>query len=206
MPAREADGGWPPPSVNSTSQDVTQLLIELANGNKEAGAKLIPLVYAELHRLARRQMRGERPDHTLQTTALVNEAYVKLAHHPPPGWQNRAHFFAVAAQIMRRILVDHARGHLRQKRGHGQKGFPLDEQLVFSPERSAELLQLDESLQRLARLDSRQSRIVEMRFFAGLTVEETAEVLHISPKTVKREWSIAKAWLHGELRREDAAR
>jgi RNA polymerase sigma-70 factor (ECF subfamily) len=187
--------------VNPTAQDVTQLLVELTNGNKEAGSKLIPLVYDELHRLARRQMRRERGDHTLQATALVNEAYLKLVEHRPLQWQNRAHFFAVASKIMRRILIDHARSHLRQKRGGGQTTFALDEGLVFSPEQSMELVQLDQSLDRLAQLDQRQSKIVEMRFFAGLTVEETAEVLQISPKTVKREWSIAKAWLHGDLRR-----
>jgi len=192
--------------VNGATHDVTQLLVELTNGNKEAATKLIPLVYDELHRLARRQMRGERGDHTLQATALVNEAYLKLVENRPLQWQNRAHFFAVAAQTMRRILIDHARSHLRQKRGGGKKMFALDEGLVFSPEQSMELVQLDQSLDRLARLDPRQSQIVEMRFFAGLTVEETAEVLHISPKTVKREWSIAKAWLHGDLRHEDAAR
>ena len=186
--------------MNSSSQDVTQLLVELTKGNKEAASKLIPLVHDELHRLARRQMRGERTDHTLQATALLNEAYLKLIENRPLQWQNRAHFFAVAAQIMRRILIDHARSHLRQKRGGGQKMVTLNEGLVFSPEQSMELLQLDQSLDRLAQLDPRQSKIVEMRFFAGLTVEETAEVLHISPKTVKREWSIAKAWLHGDLR------
>jgi RNA polymerase sigma-70 factor, ECF subfamily len=191
--------------VNPTAQDVTQLLVELTNGNKEAGSKLIPLVYDELHRLARRQMRRERGDHTLQATALVNEAYLKLVEHRPLQWQNRAHFFAVASKIMRRILIDHARSHLRQKRGGGQTTFALDEGLVFSPEQSMELVQLDQSLDRLAQLDQRQSKIVEMRFFAGLTVEETAEVLQISPKTVKREWSIAKAWLHGDLRRENVA-
>jgi RNA polymerase sigma-70 factor (ECF subfamily) len=187
--------------VNSTPQDVTQLLIELTKGNNEATSKLIPLVYKELHRLARRQMRGERSDHTLQATALVNEAYLRLVENRPVRWQNRAHFFAVAAQMMRRILIDHARSHLREKRGGGQKTLALDEGLVFGPEQSMELVQLDRSLSRLAEIDPRQSKIVEMRFFAGLTVEETAEVLQISPKTVKREWSIAKAWLHGDLRR-----
>jgi RNA polymerase sigma-70 factor (ECF subfamily) len=145
-------------------------------------------------------MRRERADHTLQATALVHEAYLKLVQHPSADWQNRAHFFGIAAQVMRHILIDHARGHGREKRGAGQQVVPLDEALVFSPEKSVELLRLDESLQRLTMLDPRQGRIVELRFFGGLSVEETAQVLEISPKTVKREWSMAKAWLHGDLR------
>ncbi len=186
--------------MDPANQDVTLLLIELTKGNKEAASKLIPLVYGELHRLAKRHMLRERSDHTLQATALVNEAYLKLVEQRSVRWQSRAHFFAIAAQTMRRILIDHARFHLRGKRGQGQEMVALDEALVFSPERSLEFLRLDESLQRLAQLDPRQSKIVELRFFAGLTVEETAEVLQISPKTVKRDWSVAKAWLHGDLR------
>jgi RNA polymerase sigma-70 factor (ECF subfamily) len=186
--------------MDLASEDVTLLLIELTRGNKEAASKLIPLVYDELHKLARRHMRCERTDHTLQATALVNEAYLKLVEQRSVHWQSRAHFFAIAAQTMRRILIDHARGHLRGKRGCGQKMIALDEALAFSPEQSLEFLRLDESLKRLAQLDPRQSKIVELRFFAGLTVEETAEVLQVSPKTVKRDWSIAKAWLHGDLR------
>jgi len=186
--------------MDPASEDVTLLLTELTNGNEEAASKLIPLVYNELHRLAKRHMRRERPDHTLQTTALVNEAYLKLVEQRSVHWQSRAHFFAIAAQTMRRILIDHARNHLRKKRGGGQKMFALDEALVFSPVQSLEFLRLDESLVRLAKLDPRQSKIVELRFFAGLTVEETAELLRISPKTVKRDWSVAKAWLHGDLR------
>lgn len=192
--------------MTATSGDVTLLLIQLSKGDQDAATKLIPLVYDELHRLARRHMRGERTDHTLQPTALVNEAYLKLIENRSLAWQSRAHFFAIAARTMRRILIDHARTHLRQKRGGGQAKFALDEALVFSAERSWEFLRLDESLNRLAKVDARQANIVELRFFAGLTVEETAEVLHISPKTVKRDWSIAKAWLHGELRREDVPR
>jgi RNA polymerase sigma factor (TIGR02999 family) len=188
-----------------TSEDVTQLLVELTKGNKEAASKLIPLVYKELRRLAGRQMRRERADHTLQATALVNEAYIKLVEQRPVRWQNRAHFFAIAAQTMRRILIDHARSHLRAKRGGGQVVIALDEAFVFSPGRSLELLRLDESLERLAKLDPRQSKIVELRFFAGLTVEEAAAVLQVSPKTVRRDWSVAKAWLHGDLRQNHGA-
>jgi RNA polymerase sigma factor (TIGR02999 family) len=188
------------------ASDVTLLLIEMTNGNKEAESKLIPLVYDELHRLARRHMRRERTDHTLQATALVNEAYLKLVEQRFVHWQSRARFFAIAAQTMRRILIDHARGHVREKRGGGQKMLALDKVLVFSAERSLEFLRLDQSLHRLAELDPRQSKIVELRFFAGLTVEETAEVLQVSPKTVKRDWSIAKAWLHGDLRTDHVTR
>jgi RNA polymerase sigma-70 factor (ECF subfamily) len=145
-------------------------------------------------------MRRERTDHTLQPTALVHEAYLKLVEQRNVNWQGRAHFFAIAAQVMRRILIDHARGHLREKRGAGERPVPLDEALVFAPEQSLELVKLDESLDRLAKLDARQSKIVELRFFGGLTVEQTAEALGISPKTVKRDWSVAKAWLHGDLK------
>src|SRR5215831_7085684 len=180
--------------------DVTALLGELTKGNPDAGPKLIPLVYGELRRLADSYMRRERTGHTLQTTALVHEAYLKLLGQRSVDWQNRAHFFGIAAQVMRRILIDHARGHVRDKRGGGREAVPLDEALVFSPERSADFLELDSALERLAELDPRQAKIVELRFFGGLTVEEAAEVLGISPKTVKRDWSVAKAWLHGELK------
>jgi RNA polymerase sigma-70 factor (ECF subfamily) len=188
---------------NPPRDDVTLLLGQLANGNEDAASRLIPLVYNELRRLAGGYMRCERPDHTLQATALVHEAYLKLVEQRSVDWQGRAHFFGVAAQIMRRILIDHARGHLRDKRGGGQVAVPLDEVLVFSPERSHELLKLDECLDRLTALDPRQGKIVELRFFGGLTVEETAQVLGISPKTVKRDWSVAKAWLRGELRQNN---
>ena len=183
-----------------TSADVTALLSELTKGNSEAGSKLIPLVYDQLRRLADAYMRRERTGHTLQTTALVHEAYLKLLGQHSVDWQNRAHFFGIAAQVMRRVLIDHARGHVRDKRGGGREHVQLDEAMVFSPERSAEFLELNAALDRLAEMDARQAQIVEMRFFAGLTVEETAEVLKISPKTVKRDWSVAKAWLHGELK------
>jgi RNA polymerase sigma-70 factor (ECF subfamily) len=192
--------------MDRTPQDVTVLLAEVTKGDKQAASKLIPLVYDELRRLAGRYMRRERADHTLQATALVNEAYLKLVQYPSLDWQNRAQFFGLAAQVMRHILVDHARGHGTAKRGAGKQAVSLDEALVFSPEKAFELLKLDESLERLARLDPRQGRIVELRFFGGLTVEETAHVLGISPKTVKREWSVAKAWLHGDLRQTYGSR
>ena len=185
---------------NTTREDVTALLGRLAKGNDAAASKLIPVVYDELRRLAGGYMRRERKDHTLQPTALVHEAYLKLIEQRAVDWQGRAHFFGIAAQVMRRILIDHARGHMRDKRGGGAIPVPLDEALVFSPEQSSELVRLDESLDRLAKLDARQSRIVELRFFGGLTVEQTANMLGISPKTVKREWSMAKAWLHGDLK------
>jgi RNA polymerase sigma factor (TIGR02999 family) len=183
--------------------DVTDLLLELSKGKQDAAEKLIPVVYEELKRLARSYMRRERRDHTLQTTALVHEAYLRLVRQKEVRWQGRAHFYGIAAQLMRRILIDHARHRLCQKRGGAQAAVSLDESLVFSPERSAELLRLDEALQRLSILDGRQSKIVELRFFGGLSVEETAEFLGISPKTVKRDWSVAKAWLHSELKPND---
>jgi RNA polymerase sigma factor (TIGR02999 family) len=149
--------------------DVTVLLAKLTKGNEEAASKLIPLVYSEMRRLAGAYMRRERSDHTLQPTALVNEAYLKLVEQRSVDWQSRAHFFGIAAQVMRRILVDHARGHLRDKRGGGQKPVPIDEALVFAPEQSEEFLKLNEALDRLTKLDERQGKIVELRFFGGLT-------------------------------------
>jgi RNA polymerase sigma-70 factor, ECF subfamily len=180
--------------------DVTILLAELKKGDKEAASKLIPIVYDELRRLAGSYMRHERSDHTLQATALVHEAYLKLIEQRSVDWQSRAHFFGIAAQVMRRILLDHARGHLREKRGGGERTIPIEEGLVFAPEQSLDLVKLDQALEQLTELDPRQGKIVELRFFGGLTVEQTAELLGISPKTVKRDWSVAKAWLHGELR------
>ncbi len=181
--------------------DVTILLAELAKGNQEAASELVPLVYEEMRRLAGRYMRRERTNHTLQATALVHEAYLKLVEQRS-DWQSRAHFFGVAAQVMRHILIDHARGHVRAKRGGAKEAVALDEALVFSEEKSAELLAVDDAMQRLAKLDPRQSKVVEMRFFGGLTVEETAEALGISPITVKRDWRLARAWLYGELERQ----
>ncbi len=185
---------------HSGREDVTILLAGLTKGDREAASKLIPIVYAELRRLAVGYMRRERRDHTLQATALVHEAYLKLVEQRAVDWQSRAHFFGIAAQVMRRILVDHARGHLWDKRGGGERAIPIDEALVFAPEQSLELVKLDEALERLTKLDPRQGKIVELRFFGGLTVEQAADLLGISPKTVKRDWSMAKAWLHGKLK------
>jgi len=182
------------------SRDVTLLLSTLTRGDEAAASKLIPLVYDELRRLAASYMRREHEGHTLQATALVHEAYLKLVEQRSVTWQSRAHFFGVAAQLMRRILIDHARGHLRQKRGGEHKKVSLDETFVFSEQKSAELLAVNDALELLARVDSRQARVVELRFFAGLSVEEAAEVLGVSPKTVKRDWSVAKAWLYAELK------
>jgi RNA polymerase sigma-70 factor, ECF subfamily len=189
--------------MESAPADVTALLSELAQGNQAAAEKLVPLVYDELKRLARGYMRKERPDHTLQTTALVHEAYLKLVRQRRTDWQCRSHFFGIAAQMMRRILLDHARGHLRHKRSGERQILPLDEALTFSAEQSEELVKLNAALERLSAIDPRQSKIVELRFFGGLSVKETSEILDISPKTVKRDWCMAKAWLHGELRHSD---
>ena len=180
--------------------DVTSLLNELAAGDQEAAAKLVPLVYEELHRLAACRLRHERPDHTLQATALVHEAYVKLVVQRDAKWQNRTQFFAVASQVMRRILVDYARGQQRIRRGGKQRKVSLDDALLVSPDRTEEVLNVHESLSRLEKIDARQARIVELRYFGGLTVEETAEVVGISAKTVMRELKVAKAWLYGDLK------
>src|SRR5437660_2794785 len=185
--------------MTQNSHEVTQLLIQWSNGDKAALDKLMPLIYEELRQLARHYMNRERPGHTLQTTALVNEAYVRLVNRKGVHWQNRAHFFAIAAQLMRSILVDHARSHAYAKRGGGARKIALDEAMVISQERAAEVVALDEALDQLAEIDPDQSRIVELRFFGGLTIEETAEVMHVSHSTVEREWKIAKAWLKREL-------
>ncbi len=186
--------------VEPVSPDVTLLLKKLANGNQEASTELIPVIYQELHRLAVGHLRRERPDHTLQPTALVHEAYIKLVAQRNADWQSRVHFFAVASKLMRRILIDYARRHLRVKRGGRQAKLSLDEVLLVSPDRPDKVLALDESLTRLEKLDARQGRIVELRYFGGLTVEEAAEILGVSPTTVRREWASAKAWLYGELK------
>lgn len=185
--------------TEDSSQPITALLARLKEGNKEAEAKLIPLVYNELHRLARHYMRGERREHTLQTSALVNEAYLRLIGEHGVDWKNRAHFFGVCAQIMRRILVDHARTRDAKKRGGAVQKISLENAFVYSDEQSWQVVALHEALNKLAEWDGRQCRIVELRFFTGLDVEETAEVLGISPTTVKREFQHAKAWLYGEL-------
>jgi RNA polymerase sigma-70 factor (ECF subfamily) len=181
--------------------EVTQLLQAWSNGDQEALDKLAPLVYEELHRLARRYMSHERPGHTLQTTALVNEAYLRIVNWKNVRWQNRAHFFAVAAQMMRRILVDFARARTYEKRGGQARRVSLSEAANVSGERGEDLIALDDALQSLARLDPRKSRIVELRFFGGLSVEETAEVLKISTRTVMRDWGLAQAWLYRALSR-----
>ena len=185
--------------ADESSHDVTRLLDDLSAGKEHALDELLPLVYRELRRRAASYLRRERQNHTLQPTALVNEAFLKLVEQRNVRWQNRAHFFGVAAQAMRRILVDHARTHGRIKRGGAGPQVTLDEAMIAAESRSIDLLALDEALERLSALDERQARVVELRFFGGLSVEETAEVLHISPATIKREWSMAKAWLHAQL-------
>jgi len=179
-------------------ENVTQLLRAWSDGHQEALEKLMPLVYDELRRLARHYMRRERPGHILQTSALVNEAYLRLVDASQVNWQNRAHFFAISAELMRRILVDFARAQQSQKRGGGTPAVSLDEELDVSEQR-LDLAALDDALKALAVLDPRKSRLVELRFFGGLSVEETAEVLQVSPETVKRDWKLAKVWLLREL-------
>jgi RNA polymerase sigma factor (TIGR02999 family) len=181
----------------STDHQVTSLLLAWGQGDERALEQLTPLVYGELRKIARKYMARERRDHTLQPTALINEAYVRLVHMPQPTWQNRAHFFALSAQIMRRILVDFARARLHQKRDGGDQVTLDDALLISKPGR--DLVALDDALAALATVDPRKSRVVEMRFFGGLSVEETAEVLQVSPKTVMREWQTAKVWLLKEL-------
>ena len=183
-------------------KDVTELLVDWSNGDKEALNELIPLVYNELRRLASRYLRHERPDHTLQTTALVHEAYLRLVNEKNGNWQNRVQFFAVASQLMRHILVDYARSHNAVKRGGDYARLSFDEEMIVSEEKSADLMALDEALSSLAGIDPQQSRVVELRVFGGLTVEETAESLGVSPRTVKREWSMARAWLHRQIKKE----
>lgn len=184
----------------SATEDVTELLLAWNNGDHSALDRLIPIVEGELRRLARHHMRRESPAHTLQTTALVNELYLKLVDQTHAQWHNRAHFFAVAAQLMRRILVDYARRNLRHKRGGGAIDLPLDEATTLSREKSAELLALDEALERLSKMDPLKARVVELRHFGGLSVKETAEVLKTSEITVIRHWGFAKSWLRREVR------
>jgi len=188
--------------VPTTPDNVTQLLVELTDGNTQVLELLLPVVYKELRSLANNYLRRERADHTLQPTALVHEAYIKLVDQKNVQWQNRAHFFGVAANIMRRILVDHARKHNADKRGGEFSKEQLEEALVVvSDEKSFELLALDDALEQLAKVDPQKSRIVELRYFGGLSVEETAEVMGISEITVKRHWKMAKAWLYGQISR-----
>lgn len=184
-----------------SQQEMTYLLAAWSEGDRSALDKLAPLVDAELHYLARRYLKRERSDHTLQTTALVNEAYLRLIDQRDVRWQNRAHFFAIAAQMMRRILIDHARKRASAK-GGGAGKLSLEEAAVLSDERAAELIALEEALKSLAEIDERKSRIVELRFFGGLSVEEIASVIGVSPDTITREWRRAKAWLHREIQKD----
>src|SRR5262245_23437615 len=184
-----------PPSTH----EITQLLLAWSDGDQTALEELTPLVYAELHRLAGGYMRRERPGHPLQTTALVNEAYLRLVDLKQAQWQNRAQFFAIAAELMRRILVDFARKRRRAERGGFAQQISLEESAVVSKGRTADFVALDDALKSLAEIDPRKSRMVELRFFGGLSVEETAEVLNVSPRTVMREWSLARDWLYREL-------
>ena len=186
------------------TSEVTLLLKDLSAGDENAPEKLLPLVYDELRRLAHGYLRNERSDHTLQATALVHEAYLRLVDWENVSWQNRAHFFAVAARVMRKILIDYAREKRAAKRGFGQK-LALDEALNFHAQKDVDLVLLDDALNNLAKFDKTQAEIVELRFFGGLTIEETAHALNISPATVKREWTVAKAWLHRELTRKGDA-
>jgi RNA polymerase sigma factor (TIGR02999 family) len=197
VPETEVDVG------SDLPKPVTDLLMNWSKGDLEAREALMPLVYDELRRLAASYLRRERPDHTLQATALVNEAYLRLGEEKNVNWHSRSHFFGVSAKLMRRILVDHARGHLAEKRGSGMPKVGLTEAIAMSKEQPADLLALDESLTRLAELDPQQGRIVELRVFAGLTVEETAQLLKISRATVKRDWAVAKAWLLRDLHNAD---
>ncbi len=190
-----------------STHEITELLLAWSDGDKEALEKLTPLVYQELHRLAQGYLRGERASHTLQTSALVNEAYLRLIDASRMRWQNRAHFFAVSAQLMRHILVDFARARRNRKRGGGAEQAPLEEALTVAAGHSAELVALDDALTALATLDERQSKVVELRFFGGLTETEIAEVLQVSPRTVSSDWSLARSWLLRELsrgKRDDA--
>jgi RNA polymerase sigma-70 factor, ECF subfamily len=183
----------------SGSQQITHLLLAWGQGDQAALDSLMPLVYSELRKVAASHLRGQRPGHTLQTTALVNEAYLRLIDASQIKWQDRAHFFAVAAHFMRRILVDFARSRNYQKRGGGAQQISLDEALAIAPEHGADLLALDEALTRLQTLNERQAQVVELRYFGGLSEEETAEALKVSVRTVRRDWNFARVWLHREL-------
>ena len=184
-------------------KEITRLLVDWSSGHQEALAELLPMVYGELRRAARQSLRRERANHTLSSTALVNEVYLHLVDQRSVQWQNRAHFFGLAANLMRQILVQHARRHQTAKRGLGQRPVSLDETVVIPTERPIDLVALDEALMELAKRDARKGRIVELRFFGGLSTEDTAEVMGISPRTVKREWRLAKAWLYRELNQKE---
>jgi len=184
------------------SSDVTQLLLDWSQGDQAALDQLMPIVYHELRKIASGYLKGERPEHTLQPTALIHEAYLRLISQNFPEWQSRTHFFGVAAQLMRQILVEHARNHAAAKRGGGAQKLALDDATIFSAERASDLVAVDDALHSLAALDARKCRVIELRFFGGLSVEETAEVLGISVATVGREVRLALAWLHREMSRE----
>jgi RNA polymerase sigma-70 factor, ECF subfamily len=186
-------------SHSSEAPAVTLLLRRWSEGDSESLNELVPLVETELRNIAHRHMRSERRGHTLQTTALINEAYLRLLGDSNIDWQSRAHFIGIAARLMRQILVDYARRSSRSKRAPAGEALPLDESLVFAPSKSAELLRLDQTLDELAKVDGRKARVVELRYFGGLTVEESAEILQVSPNTVIRDWSLAKAWLRREM-------
>jgi|SRR5438105_2933969 len=188
---------------SASPQNVTQLLAEWSHGEDAALSKLTPLVYEELRALAHHYMRGQRPDHTLQATALVNEAYLRLAGQTCPNFTSRSHFFAVAAQALRQILVNYAKASRSQKRGGGALKIELDETALISPEQTTEVLDLNEALERLATLDPRKAHVVELKYFGGLNHDEIAQVLKISPVTVRRDWTFAKAWLYSELQEVD---
>ena len=187
----------------SSASEITTLLVDWSRGDQVALEKLLPLVESELHRMAHIQMRRLKPGHTLQTTALINEMYLRMVNQHDVQWQNRAHFFGIAARLMRRVLLNYLRDHKRLKRGGERIQISLSEAVAVSAEKTAELLALDEALQRLARLDERKCQVVELRFFGGLSVEETAEVLKVSPVTVMRDWKMAKAWLAREVKNGD---
>jgi RNA polymerase sigma factor (TIGR02999 family) len=186
-------------SGEASSENLTQLLTDWSNGDAQALEKLIPLVYRDLHRLAQRYLRSESPGHTLQSTALVHEAYLRLIDQRKTRWQNRAHFFGISAQLIRRILVDHARARKAGKRGGDAAKIQIDESVATPEQQNLDLVVLDDCLKALGEIDPQQARVVELRYFAGLTVEETAEVMHLSPTTVKREWRLARAWLYREI-------
>ena len=189
------------PLNENGTENITKLLLDLTNGNRAVVDDLLPLIYGELRSLAANYLRRERSDHTLQPTALVHEAYLRLVDQTQVNWQNRAHFFGMAAQMMRRILVDHARAHKAGKRGSDYQKLSLDENIDKAAERSAELIALDDALSELAEVDEMKSRIIELRYFGGLTVEETAEVLGVTPVTINRHWRMAKAWLFGKMKK-----
>jgi len=189
--------------MTASDNEVTQLLVAWGHGDQTALGQLMPLVYSELHRLAHRHIKKERPGHTLQTSALLNEAFVRLVDQRDVHWQSRAHFFAIAAQMMRRILVDYARSRRYAKRGGDARQVSFDEELIVSRQLSADVVELHEALNELAAIDERKSKVVELKFFGGLSIEESAEVLGVSPGTVMRDWTLAKAWLRLAMRRTE---